>query len=753
MKLLVIGSGGREHALVWKLLQSSAVDHVFVAPGNGGTVSEKSSNVPIPSNDLAGLKRFALENNIDLSLVGPEEPLALGIVDSFQQTGLKIFGPNRAAARLEASKIFAKEFMRRYHIPTADFAVFSAAQLEDARTYVNQLDRPLVLKADGLAAGKGVLMCRSASEANQAITRLMVAAEFGEAGKQIVIEEQLFGKEASVMVFCDGKTLKLMPPVRDHKRIFDQDQGPNTGGMGAFTPLADLSEASLDEIIKSILEPTLEGMAALGTPYSGVLYAGIMLTAAGPKVLEFNCRFGDPETQVILPLLETELSEVIEACLAQRLESLDIQWRSEACITVVAAAPGYPGDYPRDLVITLPKSDELIFHAGTKLVDGQLLSSGGRVLAVSSLGSNLSDARVKAYQTLKTIGFEGMHYRTDIGATVSSYAASGVDIDAGNQTVAQIKDVVQSTYNQNVLAGVGAFGGMFDVSFLQKMRAPVLVASTDGVGTKTRVAARLNRWDGIGQDLLHHCINDILVQGAKPLFFLDYVASSKLEPDIINTIVTSMARSCKDLGVVLLGGETAEMPGVYESGEVDVVGTIVGVVERHLVLDGQLLEDGDVILGLPSNGLHTNGYSLARNALEHLDWARPDPDLGQSIGDALLAVHRPYLREIESLWQAGLPLKGLAHITGGGIVDNLPRILPESLGAIIHTGSWTPPPIFSLIQHQGAISKEEMFRVFNMGMGMLVVVAESSAQQAIKILPELTNLGILTKKHSGILLK
>ena len=528
MKILVIGGGGREHALVWKLLQSPKVEHIFIAPGNGGTQSSKSSNVDIQVTDISTLVQFALDRGIDLTIVGPEEPLALGIVNHFQQAGLKIFGPNRTAARLESSKAFAKNFMRFYKIPTADFNIFNVNQVKDAEKYVDKLNKPVVVKAHGLAAGKGVLICNTLTEAKQAISRILVDLEFGEAGKQIVIEEKLLGKEASVMAFSDGKSLQLMPAVRDHKRIFDQDQGPNTGGMGAFTPLSDLNSDVLETIKKTVLEPTLKGMAEQGSPYVGILYAGVMLTAEGPKVLEFNCRFGDPETQVVMPLLETDLVDILNSCLEQKLESMQIKWKDQACITVVAAAPGYPADYPKDLPITLPISDELIFHAGTKDINGQLLSSGGRVLAVSSLGLTLSHARHNAYETLKTIAFEGMHYRKDIGATMSSYAASGVNIDAGNETVSQIKEAVESTYNHHVLAGVGAFGGMFDATFLQKMRAPVLVASTDGVGTKTRVASKLNRWEGIGADLVHHCVNDILVQGAKPLFFLDYVASSKL---------------------------------------------------------------------------------------------------------------------------------------------------------------------------------------------------------------------------------
>jgi phosphoribosylformylglycinamidine cyclo-ligase len=316
-----------------------------------------------------------------------------------------------------------------------------------------------------------------------------------------------------------------------------------------------------------------------------------------------------------------------------------------------------------------------------------------------------------------------------------AYRRAGVNIDAGQQAASLMAAAVQSTYGPEVLAGLGAFGGLYDATRLQTMAAPVLVASTDGVGTKTRVAARLGRWETIGADLVNHCVNDILVQGARPLFFLDYVASSRLEPQQIATIVQGMAHACRAAGCALLGGETAEMPGVYEAGEVDVVGTIVGVVERGGILDGARIRPGDAILALPASGPHTNGYSLARRVLHHLDWNAPLPALGGTPGDALLAVHRSYLAPVEALWQAGVDLRGLAHITGGGVIDNLPRILPPETGAIIRRGAWHEPPVFALIQRLGEVSDAEMFRVFNMGLGMLAVVPPEHVAPAQAALP------------------
>lgn len=324
-----------------------------------------------------------------------------------------------------------------------------------------------------------------------------------------------------------------------------------------------------------------------------------------------------------------------------------------------------------------------------------------------------------------------------------AYRRAGVDLAAGTRATELMKAAVHATYTPEVLSETGAFGGLYDAGKLQEMARPVLVASTDGVGTKTMVAAKLGRWDTIGQDLVNHCVNDILVQGARPLFFLDYVASSKLQPEQIAAVVGGCALACQGVGAALLGGETAEMPEVYQAGEIDLVGTIIGVVERARIIDGSAIQVGDVILALPSSGLHTNGYSLARMALADLDWTAVHPDLGISVGAALLAIHRPYLREIETLWDAGVTIRGLAHITGGGVIDNLPRILPEGVGALIRRGSWYEPKIFGLIQRLGGVESAEMFHAFNMGLGMLIVVSGEQADLVQATLPETRVVGAI----------
>jgi phosphoribosylamine--glycine ligase len=418
LNILLLGSGGREHALAWKMAQSPRCGRLFIAPGNAGT-AEIGRNVPLHADDVPALLTFARTNAIDLTVVGPEAPLAAGIVDTFQAAGLTIFGPSRAAAQLEASKAFAKAFMQQHAIPSARYAVFSSYAA--ARSYLHQLpDAAVVVKASGLAAGKGVIVCDSHAQADDALAAMLRDQHFGAAGAQVVIEERLTGVEVSLLAFADGKTVVPMVAARDHKRVFDGDLGPNTGGMGAFAPTPDVDATWVTHIVDTVLQPTVDGMAAAGTPYVGVLYAGLMLTPRGPQVLEFNCRFGDPETQVIMPLLRSDLVELFLACCAGRLAAAAVDFHPGACATVVLASPGYPGSYPKGLPIhglaaASAQHDVVIFHAGTAQHDGQLVTAGGRVLAVTALGSDLAAALQHAYAAVDLVDFEGMHYRRDIG--------------------------------------------------------------------------------------------------------------------------------------------------------------------------------------------------------------------------------------------------------------------------------------------------------------------------------------------------
>jgi len=419
MRILVIGSGGREHALVWKIAQSKLVDKIFCAPGNAG-ILQQAECVEIKVEDIPVLLDFARREKIDLTVVGPESPLALGIVDEFIHNGLKVFGPNKKAAQLEASKVFAKELMAKYNIPTAAFKIFDNP--DEAKKYIEKIGAPCVVKADGLAQGKGVVVTKTVEEAKQAVTQMMQEKIFGAAGNRVIVEECLEGQEASILVISDGQEVITLASSQDHKRIFDGDQGPNTGGMGAYSPAPVVTPQLFKEILQSIAYKTIDGLSKEGIDYKGVLYAGVMLTKNGPKTLEFNVRFGDPETEAILPRLKSDLLEAMLAVAEGKLSRLrPFAWNSRACVCVVCASGGYPGNYEKGKEIhglgeAAKIKDIVVFHSGTKKQSDKVVTNGGRVLGVTGLGSTIKEAIDYTYKAVEKIKFEGMHYRKDIGA-------------------------------------------------------------------------------------------------------------------------------------------------------------------------------------------------------------------------------------------------------------------------------------------------------------------------------------------------
>jgi phosphoribosylamine--glycine ligase len=417
MKVLIIGGGGREHALAWKLAQSPRVTKVFVAPGNAGTALEDNvTNVDLSVSDLDGLVAFAESNAIDYTVIGPEAPLVHGVVDRFEVKGLSCFGPRADCAQLEGSKAFTKEFLKRHNIPTATYGTFT--DVDQALAYLDEVGAPIVVKADGLAAGKGVILADTLDEAKSAVKDMLQGNQFGDAGSRVVIEEFLTGEEASFIVMVDGTDVLPLASSQDHKVAYDGDTGPNTGGMGAYSPAPVVDQMCHNRIMSEVIQPTIHGLAADGLRYRGFLYAGIMVTADGtPKVLEYNCRFGDPETQPILFRLKSDLLDLIEAACHGSLGDQIALWDSRAALGVVMAAPGYPGDYPKGATISLGQDieDTKVFHAGTAMSGGQPVTSGGRVLCVTALGSGVTEAQAKAYERLKNVQFEGAEYRTDIG--------------------------------------------------------------------------------------------------------------------------------------------------------------------------------------------------------------------------------------------------------------------------------------------------------------------------------------------------
>jgi phosphoribosylamine--glycine ligase/phosphoribosylformylglycinamidine cyclo-ligase len=709
MRVVVVGGGGRERAIAWACHRHGHETEI-----------------------VAGIDEvLAAGDSIDLVIPGPEQVLVDGIADRCAEAGIACFGPMADLARLESSKSHARELATALGIPGPRWARFTAGDHPGAHAWWHDLGAPVVVKLDGLASGKGVVVPADDAE---------TAAAIDATTSDFVVEERLSGPEVSLLALCDGERAVALPLAQDHKRIGEADTGPNTGGMGAIAPAP--FDLDVDELLATFVQPVLDHLRAAGTPYVGVLYAGLMLTVDGPRLIEYNVRFGDPETQAVLALLETDLAQLALAATRGELASVPLRLIDGAACTVVAAAAGYPGEPTTGAAVTIPedlvRSDAREMHCDepdtvavvfeAAMIDGCV--SGGRVLAVTGVGADLAAARECAYEAIGRVHFDGMYYRRDIGwrapgARLGSYAAAGVDIDEGERAVDAMRAAVERTHNDAVLGGVGSFGGVFSAAALREMDHPLLVASTDGVGTKVELAQRAGRLEGIGADLVNHCINDVLVQGARPLFFLDYLAASTIEAERVATVVTSMAEACEAAGCALLGGETAEMPGVYLPGALDVAGTLIGVAEAERLLPAAGIGPGDVLVGIASSGPHTNGYSLIRRLVEWLPLEVVPDGFEVSLGEALLTPHRSYL---ELLWpvidRSDSLLKGLAHITGGGLPGNVIRVLPDGVTAQIELGSWPVPPLFALIRDLAVgLDADELYRTLNMGVGMVAVGA------------------------------
>jgi phosphoribosylamine--glycine ligase/phosphoribosylformylglycinamidine cyclo-ligase len=760
LNVLLVGSGGREHAIAEAVTGSPLLGSLAVAPGNAGTAEY---NVALDVSDNQTVVRYCVDNGIDLVIVGPEAPLVAGLADAVRDAGVSCFGPSAAAAQLEGSKTFAREFAARHGIPGPVCESFT--EVDAAIEWLDEFGKPVVVKADGLASGKGVIIPETRVETERAIFDLLADRTMGEAGATVVLEERLEGEELSLFGIADGTTVVRIGSAQDHKRVGEGDTGLNTGGMGAFAPVPGMADQE-PELVRQFLDVAVAGMAEEGTPYVGVLYAGIMLTESGPRLVEYNCRFGDPEAQIVLPLIGSDVLELLAAAAEGRLSEAEVSLVEDvAAATGVVAAMGYPTSPAIGVPIPdveLPSEVSLI-HSSTKLVDGQVVSAGGRVLSVTGTGKDLETALDRVYGVVDQLVGDALFARPDIGHRYvtrqtsdsdpgDAYAKAGVSFAAAADATSQIAEAVLSTHDERVVSGLGSFGGVFDLSSLSGLKDPLLVATTDGVGTKTVLAEQLDSWESVGADIVNHGVNDVLVQGATPLFFLDTVAAASLDPATVSRVVTGMAEACRDAGCVLLGGETAEMPDVLASGAVDIAGTLVGVVDRQKLLPKPDIKPGDLLIGLGSSGLHTNGYSLARKVLSgtELNIGLPGAD-GVTIGEALLAVHRSYLKPLADALEADL-VKGLAHITGGGLVDNIPRILPMGCGAVIDTSSWTRPPLFKFLVGLAGLNKEEAHQILNMGIGMVVVVDEQDLEETQAVIPEQTKVIGRVVEGEGVVL-
>ena len=710
---------------------------------------------------------------------------------------------------MEGSKTFSKSFLARHQIPTARFQNFD--DYDKARQHLDEVPYNVVIKCTGLAAGKGVLLPSSKEEAHVGLKKIMLAKEFGSAGNEVVIEEYLEGDEISILSFSDGYTIKSLPCCQDHKQIYDGDKGPNTGGMGCYGPLSIATPQLVDGIHQHILQPTIDGMRRERMPFVGLLFTGLMLTKEGPKVLEYNVRFGDPETQTLLPLMDTDLAEVMVACADGWLDAITIRAYPKFAATVVAAAGGYPDAYVRGDNITLedPPEDTFIFHAGTKGPasskthdHGQialhppdsygahshtphapqpfksLTTSGGRVIAATSTADTLEAAISQAYKGISTINFNNMHFRRDIGhrglrdqrATKKrskgeglTYASAGVSIESGNSLVKRIKPFVASTARPGTSAEIGGFGGAFDLVEAGYTSPPTLIEGTDGVGTKLKVAHAIGKHDTIGIDLVAMSVNDLVVQGAEPLTFMDTYSCSKLDVDIAEQVIKGVCTGCRDAGCALTGGETAEMPGLLEKDSAyDIVGSATGAIERGrpVLPDKSGMASGDVLLGLASSGCHSNGFSLIRLIIDTVGLTFLDKapwGTGETIGESLLTPTRIYVKPLLRVIQKNL-VKGMAHITGGGLIDNVPRMLPQHLAAEMNASAWPVPKVLSWLKREGQVEHLEFAKTFNTGLGMVLVVGQERVKETMEELEKagerVYNVGkLVNRQGDGCILK
>ncbi|RVE50468.1 hypothetical protein evm_004893 [Chilo suppressalis] len=757
--VLVIGSGGREHALCWKLADSPFVRRIYCAPGSVGiSTTNKVESVEINIKDYPGVAKWCKEQDISLVVVGPEDPLADGIVDALTSHGVRCFGPTKAGAQIEANKDYAKNFMNKHQIPTARHKSFTDA--EAAKEYINTAPFPaLVVKASGLAAGKGVVVAASKEEACEAVDEMLTDSKFGAAGQVVVIEELLDGEEVSVLAFTDGETVSIMPPAQDHKRVGDGDIGPNTGGMGAYCPCPLITPDQLADVKDQVLKRAVDGMKAEGIKYVGVLYAGLMITKAGPMTLEFNCRFGDPETQVLMTLLESDLYTVMNACVDGTLNKLQVAWNTKlSAVGVVIASKGYPETSTKGCVISGLSQVQatpglVVFHSGVaRGANGSLVSWGGRVLLICARAASLRAAAAAATAAAALVDFPGAHYRKDIAHRAFSklnglsYLQSGVDIDAAATLVRQIEPLATATHRRGVLGRLGCYSGLFQLSAMDPtLKDPVLVQGTDGVGTKLKLAEIMNKYDTIGQDLVAMCVNDILCAGAEPFAFLDYMACGRLQVEVAATIVKGIADACILSGCALMGGETAEMPSMYEVGKYDLAGFAVGVVDNLKQLPRvKEIRAGDVVMALPSTGVHSNGYSLVQKIMAETGHRYTDKAAfsasGRCYGEEFLEPTGIYVRQVLPALRRSL-VKGLAHITGGGLLDNVPRILPPGVRVRLDANKFQIKPIFGWLQAKGMVSDFEMLRTFNCGVGLVVIADPDCVKELLECIEDLRVIG------------
>ena len=736
-RILIIGSGGREHAIGLKLVNTSSL--FYYGPHNNPGLSSIARFVGLGKvTDISKILTLAKAFKIDMVVIGPEAGLQSGLANILQQNGMDVIGPRKEVAKIETSKGFARQLLDEYSLGDYSpiYKIFKPGD-QSYPTFITLLKNECVIKADGLHGGKGVKVFGEHLHTFQ--DAVNYCKEIHNANEDIVIEEKLYGQEFSLQSFCDGTHIKHTIPVQDFKRVYDMDKGPNTGSMGSITGAQNKLHFLSNEYIKICEKINESVMIALcnktGIPYIGILYGSFMLTDNNQiKIIEFNARFGDPECINILNLMQNSLLDIFNAMITGTLDQIHLTFNPSATVFKYMVPKGYPLNPFRSFKLRVPfsKTGNYIYASMTSskythINDRTALATQTQGLSFVGLGSRtfgyISRSTTinqcakhinRIFDRIKVLNKDTLFYRRDIGLEIKSltYAQSGVNIEEGNKVVSKIQSHVESTYNEHVLGKFGDFGGLF------KFGNKVLVSSTDGVGTKSILTLQLHGkkrgYEMLGQDLVNHCVNDILVKGADPLFFLDYFAADKIDSDHVEYFVKGVAKSCKQSGCVLIGGETAEMSSVYNKGHSDLVGTIIGSVDPDKIIDGQKnIKENDLVIGLPSSGPHTNGYTLLRKMLKIAE------NVPQYVIDNICNVHKCYYDEVKTI-QKLISINGLCHLTGGGFIDNIPRILPQQL--TIDWNSFEFNKLFQYIQTQCNLSRKEMMRTFNCGFGMLVFI-------------------------------
>jgi phosphoribosylamine--glycine ligase/phosphoribosylaminoimidazole synthetase len=753
LNVLVLGCGGREHMIAKKICESPRCHSLhclgsYLNPGLEQLIKNKNGkllyHIANPCDPVV-VAEYARNEHIDLVVIGPEAPLENGVSDALWEAGVYCIGPTKRYAQIETSKGFARELFKKYslegYIQHRAFKAHGKTFLQEVMDTLEEFGKEYVIKADGLKGGKGVQV--AGDHLKNHLDAIRYICGFAD-GEQFVVERKVYGREFTLMSFCDGHSLAHMPIARDFKRAFEGDQGPNTGGMGSYSDctglLPDLTAADrikaekINEAVVHTLSTEL-GKCTGEIGYVGILYGSFMKTIDGDiKVIEYNARFGDPEAINVLSVLETDLLEIFVAMAEQRLNEISVSFANKATVCKYLVPEGYPEHPIKGDTIDLSQMQhpEMLIYGSVRQRNGkstmELEALGSRALAIVAAGNSIEEAEKLAEMEIKTIKGKLFH-RSDIGKNIPqmhnrclTYKDASIELEKNDVIVEGL---------QKFLPEIGSFGGLCTLEMNNVNSKPILVGSIDGVGTKSMIAELVGNYDSLGEDIVNHGANDVLVEGAEPLFFLDYLATDQIDPKVVVSIVNSMHQACQKINCKLIGGETAEMTDVYRKGHWDIVGCMVGIIPNPIYrIDSTKIVPGDIVLGVASTGLHTNGFTLVRRLFSEQEIKQ-----NKELAEALLKPHHCYLPEVKTLFKEGIQIKGLCHITGGGLIGNPPRILPKNTSMLLNPNLWSRPKIFDQIEQRG-VSKEEMYRIFNCGLGMLIIVPCNEADQALQVLQD-----------------